>query len=130
MSLNDPLANVLSHILIEDKKGRKTLTVKPSSKTIKKVLDIFNENNYVGTYEENTSTKGSTLTLNLLGNINKCGVIKPRFNVKTDEYVKFEKRYLPAYGFGFLIVSTNKGIMTQEEAKKKDLGGKLIAYVY
>ncbi|MFH0874341.1 MAG: 30S ribosomal protein S8 [archaeon] len=130
MSLNDPLANVLSHILIEDKKGRKIVTLKPSSKIIKDVLNIFNQNNYVGTYTENADTKGSTLTLNLLGNINKCGVIKPRFNVKSDEFEKFEKRYLPAYGFGFLIVSTNKGIMTQEEARKKNPGGKLIAYVY
>ena len=130
MSLNDPLANVLSHILIEDKKGRKTVTIKPSSKIVKDVLDIFNQKNYIGTYSENPDTKGSTLTLNLLGNINKCGVIKPRFNAKADEYEKFEKRYLPAYGFGFLIVSTNKGIMTQEEAVNKKLGGKLIAYVY
>ena len=70
------------------------------------------------------------IELNLLGNINKTGVIKPRHSVKVEGYQKFEKRYLAAFGFGFLIVSTNQGIMTQEDAITKKLGGKLIAYVY
>jgi small subunit ribosomal protein S8 len=46
------------------------------------------------------------------------------------EFDKFEKRYLPARGFGIIIVSTNKGIMTLEEAKEKRIGGRLLAYCY
>jgi small subunit ribosomal protein S8 len=65
-----------------------------------------------------------------LNNINGCGVIKPRHSVKKDDYEKFEKRFLPAKGFGILIVSTPKGIMTQEGAKKEDSGGKLLAFIY
>jgi len=68
--------------------------------------------------------------LNLTGNINKCGAIKPRFPVTIMDYEKFERRYLPAKNFGILMVSTSKGIMTHEEAKKKGLGGVLIAYCY
>ena len=66
----------------------------------------------------------------IISSINKTGVIKPKYSVKINEYEKFEKRYLAAFGFGFLIVSTNQGIMTQEDAITKKLGGKLIAYVY
>ena len=58
------------------------------------------------------------------------GAIKPRFAVKATEYEKFEKRYLPAKGFGILIVSTVKGLMTHYEAKQQGLGGRLIAYCY
>ena len=130
MSLNDPLANALLKILVKDKQGIKEITLDNNSKLIKSVLKILNENNYIGTFEEVATSKGGRLTVNLLGNINKCGVIKPKFNVKVADYQKFEKRYLPAYGFGFLIVSTNQGLITQEQAIKKNLGGRLLAYVY
>ena len=66
----------------------------------------------------------------LKGNINKCGVIKPRHAVKKDEFEKFEKRYLPAKNFGILIVTTPKGIMTHYEAKELGIGGRLLAYMY
>ncbi len=66
----------------------------------------------------------------LLGKVNKCGAIKPRFSVKKGGFEKFEKRYLPAKNFGMIIVSTSKGLMMHDEAKKKGLGGRLISYVY
>ena len=70
------------------------------------------------------------MKINLIGSINKCGVVKPRFSVKKNDFEKYEKRYLPAQNFGILIVSTSQGIMTNYEAKEKNLGGKLLAYVY
>ena len=130
MSSNDPLANVLSHILIEDAKGRKTVTVKPNSKTVRKVLSLLKENNYLGELKFIEDGKSGKIEVNLLGAINKTGVIKPRYSVKKSDFKNFEKRYLPAFGFGVLIVSTNKGIMTHESAIKNNLGGKLLAYVY
>jgi len=128
--LNDPLANVLSYINNHEKLGRKEITVSNNSKIIRKVLEILNTHNYVGTYTEIDDGKGKLLNINLIGNINKVGVIKPRFNVKKDDYEKFEKRYLPAKDFGILIVSTSKGMMTHNEAKEKGLGGRLICYCY
>jgi len=130
MSLNDALSNVMSKILHYELTGKRQLSVYPSSKVIKKVLDIMNNNNYLGQYNSITTTRGEMLNLNLLGKINKCGVIKPRFNVKKNEFEKFEKRFLPAKNFGILIVSTSKGMMTHDEAKQQGLGGRLVAYVY
>jgi len=130
MALNDPLANVLSKILNCENVSKKELHISPTSKVIKKVLDIMNEKKYVGIYTILKDNRGEILKLNLLGKINKCGVIKPRFAVKNKGFEKFEKRFLPAKGFGILIVSTPQGIMTHEEAKEKNLGGKLLAYVY
>ncbi len=130
MSVNDPLANVLSHILIEDKKGKKSIVVMNNSKIIRKVLDILMENKYLGAYKVIEDGKSNELEISLLGKINKVGVIKPRYKVQVTDYEKFEKRYLPAFGFGLLIVSTNNGVMTQEQAVKSGLGGRLIAYVY
>jgi len=130
MSLNDTLSNALSNILRDEKLGRSESTIKPSSKVIKKVLGIMKENRYVGNFEETKNAKGSILKLNLLGNINKCGVIKPRYKVKKDQFEKFEERYLLARDMGILIVSTPVGIITHTEAKKKNIGGRLMAYCY
>lgn len=130
MSLNDPLANALNDILNSEKVAKPICIVKPASKVIKKVLDLMQKKGYVGELKYIENNKGDMINITLIGKINKCGVIKPRYPVKLTDYEKFEKRYLPAKDFGFLIVSTSKGIMTHLEAKEKKLGGKLLAYVY
>ena len=127
--LNDTLSNALSKILAYEQTSKKECTVK-SSKIIKKVLEILKNSGYVGDFEETKSLRGNELKINLIGAVNKCGVIKPRFNISKDDFIKFEMRYLPAQDFGVLVVSTSKGIMTHEEAKKLGIGGKLVAYCY
>jgi len=128
--LNDTLATALSAMLNKEKTGKKECLIRPSSKIIKVVLNMMNEQGYVGNFSEIIMKKGNMLKVNLLGNINKCGVIKPRYSIKKNGYEKFEKRYLPAKDFGIIVVSTSKGIMTHIEAKKKGLGGKVLAYCY
>jgi small subunit ribosomal protein S15Ae len=54
----------------------------------------------------------------LIGRINKCGVISPRFDVKNNHYEKWCNNILPSRQFGFLIMTTPYGIMDHEEAKK------------
>tara|TARA_Y100000294_G_C8371792_1_gene263045 strand:+ start:68 stop:460 length:393 start_codon:yes stop_codon:yes gene_type:complete len=130
MSSNDILANALSKIDNSIITKKETCTIGPVSKLIKDILEIMKFNHYIGEIEELTKQKGTILKINLIGGLNKCGVIKPRYPVKTDNFEKFEKRYLPSRGFGYLIVSTSEGIMTHEQAIKKNLGGKLIAYFY
>lgn len=130
MALNDPLANALTHILNCEKVGKSECVIRNSSVVIKKVLILFNEMNYLGGFEEEKTGRDTILKVQLIHAINKCGVIKPRFPVGKTEFVKFEKRYLPAKNFGFLVVSTPKGIMTQYQAIEKGVGGRLIAYCY
>ncbi len=128
--LNDPLAAALAKILNAEKVGKKEVVIKPASKMIQKVLSIMNENHYIGSFEVIDDGKGGILKINLLGNINKCGVIKPRFSTKNNTFEKWETRYLPAKDFGTIIVSTSKGIMPHYQAKEKKMGGKLLAYCY
>ncbi len=130
MSMNDTLSTALSNILNAEKIGKQSCIVKPISKTIKVVFEIMKNNNFLGDIEYTENIKGGSAKVHLLGNINKCGSIKPRYNLKKIDYEKFEKRYLPAKDFGFLIVSTSKGVMTHSEAKEKKLGGRLLAYFY
>jgi len=130
MSLNDPLANVLSKVQNYEMLGKKEIVTKNISKTIRKVLEIMQSEQLIGSSELIENVDGTALKINLLGAINKCGVIKPRFRIKVTEYEKFEKRFLPAMGFGILIVSTNKGMMTNKQAKEQNLGGTLVSYAY
>ena len=125
--LNDPLASVMSKIKNAGKVGKKEVTITPTSSIIERVLTIMNTLGYVGSFEKFGE---KSIKLNLLNKINNCGVIKPQYQIKLGEFEKFEKRYLLASGFGVLIISTNQGIITSEEAKEKKIGGKLMAYVY
>lgn len=130
MSLNNPLANVLSFIQNYEQLGKQELITKNNSKMIKNVLEIMQAEGYIGSYEEIEDSKGNLLKINLLGKINKVNVIRPQFQIKLGEIEKFEKRFLPAKDFGVIILSTNQGLMTHIEAKEKLLGGKLITYCY
>jgi small subunit ribosomal protein S8 len=128
--LNDPLAATLSKISNAEKVGKKEVVIRPVSKMIRTVLQIMNDHNYIGSYEEIENDNGRSFKINLLGNVNKCNVIKPRFSTAQSAFTKWEKRYLPARDFGILIVSTSLGVMTHADAKKNGIGGKLLAYCY
>ena len=127
---NDPLANTLSAIQNYEKVGKKEIVINPTSKLILGILNIMNAHHYVGAVDITTEARGGFAKLHLLGNINKCGVIKPRFSVGWKDFEKFEKRYLPAKGMGIILISTPLGLMTLTEAREKKIGGKLIAYCY
>jgi small subunit ribosomal protein S8 len=128
--LNDPLAAALSKILNAEKVGKKEVIISTSSTMIKQVLSLMNENGFIGSFEDLETEENKGIKVNLIGNINKCGVIKPRFSTKKNGFEKWEKRYLPAKDFGLIIVSTPKGIVTHNVAKEKQSGGKLLAYCY
>ncbi|MBU1129378.1 MAG: 30S ribosomal protein S8, partial [Nanoarchaeota archaeon] len=59
-----------------------------------------------------------------------CKSIKPRFTVDRTQIEKYRRRYLPARDVGTMIISTNKGLMTHQEADQEKIGGCLIAYFY
>jgi small subunit ribosomal protein S8 len=128
--LNDPLADALSLMKNAEIKGKGTCTVQPSSKLIGGVLNLLKEKGYIGEFEHIDDGKAGLFQVKLLGNINNCGVIKPRYPVKRENLEKWESRYLPARDFGILILTTTQGIVTHAEAKKIGIGGKLLAYVY
>lgn len=130
MALNDTLANVLNLILNTERVGKPICTVHPISKITLRTLNIMKDHHFIGDIVPKEDGKGGYIEVNLIGGINNCGVIKPKFSVTLSEFDKFEKRFLPAKNFGLLIVSTSQGVMTQMDAKEKGIGGRLIAFVY
>ncbi|MFH1056041.1 MAG: 30S ribosomal protein S8 [Candidatus Altiarchaeota archaeon] len=127
---HDPLNDAVSVIKNAERTGKSECVVYPKSKLLLSVLRLFQKRGYVGEFEVVDNSRGGNVKIKLVRQINDCGIIKPRFPVKFAEFDKWEKRYLPSKGFGLLVVSTPKGIMSHDEAKEKGLGGRLIAYAY
>jgi small subunit ribosomal protein S8 len=130
MTLQDTLANALTTIQNAERLGKKQVTIKPASKVITNVLRVAQESGHVGEFEYIDDGKSGLITVQLLGRITSIGVVKPRYPVKVTNYERWEKQYLPARDFGFLIVSTPHGIINHREAVEKHTGGRLLAYVY
>jgi len=127
--IHDPLADALSAIKNAERVGKKECITR-ASKIIKSVLQILQEKGYIGAFEFIADGKSGKFRVELKGKIIDCNVIKPHFPVKVEELQKWEKRYLPAREFGYLILSTPKGIMDHRKARELHVGGKLLAFVY
>lgn len=128
--LHDTLANALSSLKNASQAGIGEIEIKPGSKLIEGVLKLFKEKKYIKDFERIEDGKGGIVKVTLAGNLNECGVIKPRYPINHTEFEKWESRYLPARDFGMLVLTTSKGIMDQTKAKEMGVGGKLLAFVY
>lgn len=122
---HDLLADVFSAIKNRETIGKKDAIV-PESALSGEVLRIMQEGKYIGKVEK----KGHSFTVELLGRINDCNVIKPRFSAGKDTFIKWEKRFLPANNIGMLIMSTSQGTMSHHKARESGIGGNLLGYVY
>ncbi|MCD6383126.1 MAG: 30S ribosomal protein S8 [Thermoplasmata archaeon] len=126
----DPLADALSQLKNAERAGKKVCYIKPASKLIGRVLKVFQDYGYIEQFEFIEDGRAGVFKVMLNGNINNCGVIKPRYAVKIKEIEKWEKRYLPAQNFGVLVLTTTRGIISNNKARELNTGGKLLAYVY
>nr|AJS12240.1 30S ribosomal protein S8 [uncultured archaeon] len=126
---NDPLADALNAIKTHEMFCKPACEVKPS-KLVRETLKILQRKGFIGDFEFVDDGKNGYFKIKLLGRVNQCSAVKPRFAVKRSEWNEWESKYLPGVGFGMFVVSTPDGLMTNDEAKEKGLGGRLIAYVY
>ncbi|NUN11332.1 30S ribosomal protein S8 [Candidatus Micrarchaeota archaeon] len=124
----DTLANSLNSLKIAEKMKKKNTAIKPASKLLGAVLNIFKEEGYIQGFD--AKPESNEYVVSLKGSINECGAIKPRFAVKKDAWERYELRYLPAREIGTLVVATSQGLMPHEKAKEKGLGGRLICFIY
>ena len=130
MVMLDPVANGLTAIKNAEMVRKKEVVICPASKLLGAILKVMQKYGYIGEFEYVDDGRAGKFRVQLLGRINKCGAIKPRFPVRRDEFEEWEKRYLPARDVGILIVSTSEGVMSHHEAKRRGIGGRLVAYVY
>lgn len=125
----DLLADALNTLKTHEMKGEEKCEVR-ASKLVREVFRILASKGYISGYEFVDDGKGGFFEVKLSGMINDCGVIKPRFPVKRSEWAKVEERFIPGVGVGLLVVSTSQGIMTNSDANERQIGGRLLAFVF
>ncbi|RLI11825.1 30S ribosomal protein S8 [Candidatus Bathyarchaeota archaeon] len=126
----DTIANGLTTIMNNEVRRKKECLIMPASKLLGNVLRVIQMNGYIGEFEFIDDGRAGKIRVQLLGRINKCGAIRPRYYVKVNDIEKQEKLYLPSRDIGVLVISTSQGVISHKEAKKKGIGGSLLAYVY
>jgi len=130
MTMMDTLSNGLTAIMNNELRNRRDCVISPASKLLGRVLRVLQLNGYIGEFEFIDDGRAGKFKVQLLGRVNKCGAIKPRHPVNANGFENWEKTFLPARDVGILVVSTPLGVLSHREAKGKNMGGRLLAYVY
>jgi small subunit ribosomal protein S8 len=126
----DTLANGLTTVINNEMRNKRECIISPASKLLGRVLRIMQLNGYIGEFEFIDDGRSGKFKIQLLGRINKCGAIRPRFSVKMDKFEEWEKKFLPSREVGLLVISSPEGVLSHKEAKEKSIGGKLLAFIY
>ena len=124
------LADVLKTISNAEKRGKRQVLIRPSSKVIIKFLQTMQKNGYIGDFTVLDDHRSGKIVVELIGRINKCGVISPRFDVPVKDVEKWVVNVLPSRQFGHVVLTTTFGIMDHEEARRKKTGGKILGFFY
>ncbi len=126
--MTDPIADMLTRIRNANQMHNKEV-VMPSSKMKVEIAKILNNEGFIEKY----SVKENTLTLTLKYGKNKERVItglkrisKPGLRV----YAGADEIPSVLNGLGIAIISTPKGVMTDKLARKNNVGGEVIAYIW
>ena len=130
MVLISVLSDALKTILNAERAGKRQVLIRPSSKVIIRFLKLMQKRNYIGDFEVVDDRRGGKVVIELLGRINKCGVISPRFDIGVTEYEKVVANLLPSRQFGYIVMTTNIGIIDQEKARRRHVGGKILGFFY
>ena len=94
---NDPLADALNSIKTHETFGKSSCEVKPS-KLVRETLKILQRSGFIGDFEFVDDGKSGYFKIKLMGKVNQCGAVKPRFAVKNADWGSLEQKYLPGSG--------------------------------
>eukprot|EP00033_Pygsuia_biforma_P000015 GCRY01000021.1.p1 GENE.GCRY01000021.1~~GCRY01000021.1.p1 ORF type:complete len:131 (+),score=28.95 GCRY01000021.1:100-492(+) len=124
------LNDALNCIVNAERVGKRQVLLRPASKVVVKFLQVMQKHGYIGEFEIIDDRRAGKIVVNLLGRINKCGVISPRFDISLKEMERWQNNLMPSRQFGFMVLTTSYGIMDHHEARRKHTGGKILGFFY
>jgi small subunit ribosomal protein S8 len=132
MSFTDPISDMITRIRNAQLRTLNTVSI-PNSKFRAKILDVLKEEGYISNYKPSSNEKNNKFLLVDLKYNNGIPVIKEISRVsKPGRRVYSKAESIPKIqnGLGIAIVSTSKGIMTDNDARNKKIGGEIICKVF
>ena len=132
MHITDPVADMLTRIRNANDAKHETVEV-PCSKMKQQITKILLDEGYIKAYDVVEDEKQGMITITLKYGANKQKVISGLKRVsKPGLRIYSSKEDLPRVlrGMGIAIISTSKGIMTDKEARKNNVGGEVLAFVW
>ena len=132
MQITDVIADMLTRIRNANSSKHETVDI-PASGVKKAIAEILREEGYINGYEVIDDGKQGMIKVTLKYGANKTKVItgikrvsKPGLRV----YANKEEMPKVLRGLGIAIVSTSKGIMTDKDARKNNVGGEVLAFIW
>mgnify|MGYP004647822385 CR=1 FL=1 len=132
MTINDPIADMLTRVRNANSAGKATVSM-PSSKKLVEIARIMTEEGYVQGYEIIENSPRDILEITMKYGEKKAKTIRGIKRIsKPGLRVYARKDNIPKVlnGLGIAIISTSRGIMTDREARKQGVGGEVLAYVW
>ena len=133
MSMSDPIADMLTRIRNANTAKHDTVKI-PASKMKKAIADILLSEGYVQAVDIIEDGKFETIKITLKYGVDKNEKIITGLKriSKPGLRVYASKDELPRVlgGLGTAIISTNKGVLTDKEARKQNVGGEVLAFVW
>lgn len=132
MQITDPIADMLTRIRNANSAKHETVDI-PASNMKKAIAEILNEEGYIKGYQIIEDGKQGVIRIALKYSPSKERVIsglkrvsKPGLRI----YAGAEELPRVLKGLGIAIISTSKGIMTDKAARKENIGGEVLAFIW
>lgn len=131
MVMTDTIADMLTRIRNANQQRHETVVV-PASKLKVEIAEILKNEGFIKGYkvEGELATKAITITLKYKGNDRVITGLKRISKPGLRVYAKVNEVPKVLNGLGIVILSTSQGVMTDKEARAKQVGGEVLAYVW
>ena len=132
MTLSDPIADMLTRIRNANMVGKETVSM-PTSKKLVEIAKIMKAEGYIADFEIEDGEPRGTLVITLKYGPKNARVIRGIKRIsKPGLRIYAGKDELPRVlgGLGTAIISTSQGVMADRDARKKGIGGEVIAYIW
>ena len=132
MTMTDPIADMLTRVRNANSAHHDVVSM-PYSKLKKNIAEILQSEGYIASWKIEEAEVGQTLTIDLkYGRNRERSIAGVRRISKPGLRVYAKHTALPKVlgGLGVAIISTSSGLLTDRQARKRSVGGEILAFVW